>query len=86
MLLSHHQKVGQNRDIKIANRLFENVSQFIYLEKTVINQNLIQEEMKRRLNSDNACSHLVQNLLSSHLLTKNVKIRICKTIILPVVL
>jgi hypothetical protein len=48
--------------------------------------NLIQEEIKRRLNSGNACCHSVQNLLSSRLLSKNVKIRIYKTIILPVVL
>jgi hypothetical protein len=47
---------------------------------------LIQEEIKRRLNSDNACYHSVQNLLSSRLLSKNVKVRICKSIILPVVL
>jgi hypothetical protein len=45
MLLSRHQNVGQNRDIKIANRLFENVSQFKYLGMTVTNQNLIQEEI-----------------------------------------
>jgi hypothetical protein len=43
MLLSHRQNVGQNRDIKIANRSFENVSQFKYLGTTVTNQNLIQE-------------------------------------------
>jgi hypothetical protein len=54
MLLSRPQNVGQNRDIKIANRSFENVSQFKYLEKTVTNQNLIREEIKRRLNSGNA--------------------------------
>jgi hypothetical protein len=53
---------------------------------TVTNQNLIQEDIKRRLISSNACYHLVQNLLSSHLLSKNVKVRIYKTIILPVVL
>jgi hypothetical protein len=53
---------------------------------TVTNQNLIQEEIKRRLNSGNACYYLAQNLLSSHLLLKNLKIRICKTMILPVVL
>jgi hypothetical protein len=41
MLLSHHQNVGQNWDLRIANRLFENVSQFKYLGTTVINQNLI---------------------------------------------
>jgi hypothetical protein len=47
---------------------------------------LIQEEIKRGLNSGNACYHSVQNLLPSHLLSKNLKIRIYKTIILPVVL
>jgi hypothetical protein len=86
ILLSRHQNVGQNRDIKIANRSFENVSHFKYLGTTVTNQNLIQEEIKRRLNSGTACYHSVQNLLSSRLLPKNVKTRIWKTIILPVVL
>jgi hypothetical protein len=44
----------------------------------------IQEEIKRRLNSGNGCYHSVQNISSSHLLSKNIKIRIYKTIILPV--
>jgi hypothetical protein len=48
MLLSHHQIVGQNRDIKTANRSFENVSQFKYLGTTGTNKNLIQEEIKRK--------------------------------------
>jgi hypothetical protein len=86
MLLPRHQNVGQNQDIKIANQSFENVSQFKYMGTTVTNQNLIQEEIKRRLNSSNACYHSVQNLLSSRLLSNNLKIRIYKTIILPVVL
>jgi hypothetical protein len=47
---------------------------------------LIQEEIKKRLNSGNACYHSDQILLSSLLLSKNLKIRIYKTIILPVVL
>jgi hypothetical protein len=51
---------------------------------TVTIQNFIQEEIKRRLNSGSTCYHSVQNLLSC-LLSKNVKIRIYKTIILPVV-
>jgi hypothetical protein len=41
MLLSRHQNVGRNRDIKIARKSFENVSQFNYLGTTVTNQNLI---------------------------------------------
>jgi hypothetical protein len=73
MLLSRHQNVGRNRDIKIANRSFENVSQFKYLGTTITNQNLIQEEIKIRLNSSNACYHSVQNLLSSRLLSKNLE-------------
>jgi hypothetical protein len=48
MLLSHHQNAGQSQDIKIANKLFENVSQFKYLVTTVTNRNLIQEKIKRR--------------------------------------
>jgi hypothetical protein len=57
MLTSHHQNGGQNHDMKmhIGNRSFENVVQFNYLGKTVTNQNLIQEENKRRLNLANAC-------------------------------
>jgi hypothetical protein len=53
---------------------------------TVTNQNLIQEEIKMKLNFCNACYHSAQNLLSSRLLSKNLKIRIYKTIILPVIL
>jgi hypothetical protein len=80
MLLSRHQNVDRNRDINLANRSFENVPQSKYLQVTVTNQNLIQEQMKRRLNSGNACYHSVQNLLSSHLLLKNLQIRIYETI------
>jgi hypothetical protein len=62
------------------------VAQFKYLGMTVTNQNVIQEEIKRRLNSGSACYHSVQKLLSSRLLSKNVKMLIYRTIILPVVL
>ena len=53
------------------------------METPLTNQNSLQEEIKSRLKSGNACYHSVQNLLSSSLLSKNLKI---KTIILPVVL
>jgi hypothetical protein len=49
MLLSRHQNAGQNHNIKIGDRSFENVAQFKYLGTTVTNQNLIGEEIKRRL-------------------------------------
>jgi hypothetical protein len=53
---------------------------------TVTNQNLIQEEIKRRLISGITCYHSVQNLLSARLQSKNLMLRICKTIISLVVL
>jgi hypothetical protein len=46
-------------DIRIANRCFENVAQFRYLGTTITNLNLIQEEIKRILNSGNSCYHSV---------------------------
>jgi hypothetical protein len=53
---------------------------------TLINQNDIHDKIKSRLNSRNACYYSVQILLSSHLISKNLKIEIYKTVILPVVL
>jgi hypothetical protein len=74
MLLSRHQNAGQNHGMKLANRSYENSAQFKSFGTTVTNQYLIQEEMKRRLNSGNACYHSVENLLPSCLLSKIVKI------------
>ena len=54
-----------------------------YLRTTLKNQNSIQEEIKGKLNSGNACYHSVQNLLSSSLLPKNIKIQIHRYIFLP---
>jgi hypothetical protein len=56
------------------------------LGTTLTNQTSIQEEVKSRLKSGNACYYSVQNLLSSRLLSKKLKIRMYRTIILPVVL
>jgi hypothetical protein len=77
-LLSRHQNAGQNHNIKIGDKPFENVAQFKYLGTTVTNQNLIREEITRILNSGNACYHSVQDVLSSRRLSKNVNMRIYK--------
>jgi hypothetical protein len=86
MLMSRSQKIGQKHSIKIANRSFEDVAKFKYLGTTLRDQNCMHEEIKSRLNSGNACYHSVQSLLSSCPLSGNLKVKIYKTIILPVVL
>ena len=57
----------------IVNRAFERVEGFKYLGTTLTIQNSIQEEIKSRLKSGNACYFSVQNLLSSRLLSKKFK-------------
>jgi hypothetical protein len=68
------------------NSTFERVEEFKYLGTNLTNQNSIAEEIKSRLRAGNVCYHSVQNLFSSRLLSKNLKIKIYRTIILPVVL
>jgi hypothetical protein len=86
MLMLCYQKEGQKHSIKILNRSFEDVAKFEYLGITLTDQNCMHEEIKSRLNSGNACYCLVQSHLSSYLLSGNVKGKIYKSLILPVVL
>jgi hypothetical protein len=86
VIMSRHTNSGQNQNIRIANESFGNVAKFTSLGTTLTNQDDIHDEIKSRLNSRNACYHSVQNLLSSRLISKNLKIKIYKTVILPVVL
>jgi hypothetical protein len=69
--MSRHQTTRQNQCISLDNKYFNNVAKFPYLGVTVTNTNCIHEEIKCILNSGNACYHVVQNLFSSHLLSKN---------------
>ena len=86
MVMSRDQNAGRNHSVRIDNTTFERVEEFKYLGTTLTNENSILEEIKSRLKSGNACYHSVQNLLSSRLLSKNLKIKIYRTILLPVVL
>jgi hypothetical protein len=72
--------------VQIGDKSFGTLERFKYLGTTLTNQNSIHEEIKSRLKPGNACCHSVQNLLSSSLLSKSVKIKIYRAIILRVVL
>ena len=86
MVMSREQTAGLSHSMKVDNSSIERVEEFKYLGTTLTNQNSIQEGIKSRLKLGNACYHSVQNVLSSSLLSKNLKIKIYRTIILPVVL
>jgi hypothetical protein len=64
MVMSRDQDAGRIYNMKIDNSFFERVEEFKYLGTTLTNQNSIQEQIRRRLKSGNACYHLVQSLLS----------------------
>jgi hypothetical protein len=71
--------------MKIDSKSSAGVEQLKHLSTTLTDGIFIQEEIKSRLKSGNACYHSVQNILSSRLLSKYIKIRIYRNIILPAV-
>ena len=76
MVMSRDHNSGRIHSVRIDNITFERVEEVKYLGTTLTNQNSIAEEIKSRLRSGKACCHSVQNLLSSRLLFKNLKIKI----------
>ena len=84
MIMYRDQNAGRSHSMKIDNSSIERVEGFKYLGTKLTNS--IQEEIKSRLKLGNACYYSVQNLLSSSLLSKKLKIKIYRTIILSVFL
>ena len=72
------------RHLQSSQTVYCSVTSSVSLWKVccLTNQNSIAEEIKNRLKSRNACYHSVQNILSSRLLSKNLKIKICRTVVL----
>ena len=75
MTVSRDQNAGRIHSMKIDNSSIDRVEEFKYLGTTLTNLNSMQEEIKSRLKSGNACYYSVQNLLSSRLLSKIKKSR-----------
>ena len=78
MVMSRDRNAGRGHIVKTDNSSIERVEEFKYLRTTLTDQNSIQVEIKSRLKLGNACYHSMQNLLSSRLLSKNLKIKIYK--------
>jgi hypothetical protein len=86
MVMSRDRNAGRGDSVKIDNSSIERVEEFKYLGTMLTDQNFVQEEIKSRLKLGNACYHSLQNHLSSRLLSKNLNVKIYRTIILPGVL
>ena len=68
--------------IVVGNNSYEKVKTFKCFDSLLTTQNSIHEEIKCRLTAENSCYYSLQTLLPSRLLSKNLKIKIHKTIIL----
>ena len=75
MVMSQDRNAGRGHSVKIDNSPIKRVEEFRYLGMMLTDKNSVQEEIKSRLKLGNACYHSVQNLLSSRLLSKNLKIK-----------
>jgi hypothetical protein len=81
MIVCRDQTAGRSDSMETDNSSFERVKDFRYLGTILTDQNYIQDQIKSRLKSGNACCHSVQSLLCSSLLSKNLKVKMYRTMI-----
>jgi hypothetical protein len=86
MVMSQDQNAGGSHNIKTDNSSFGREEEFKCLGTNLTDQNYIPGEIKSRLKMATACSHEVQDLLSSSFLSKNINVKIYGAIMLPIVL
>jgi len=84
MVMSRDHNAGKNHGLKFDNSSSERLKEFKYLGTNLKNQNSIQEKIKTRFKLGNVGYHSLQNLMSSSLPPKYLKIKIYRTIILSV--
>jgi len=83
---SGEENAEQKDSIKIGNKSFEKIEQFRYFERTPTNQHSAYGENKSRLKSRIVWCLSVQNLLSSRFISKNIKIKMYRVMILSPVI
>ena len=82
-LVVRHGDQSANEANPVSSNSYEKVKTFKNLGSILINQNSIHEDITFTFKSGNSCYYSVQTLLSSRLLSRNFKIKIHKTKILP---
>ena len=80
-MTSRYEHAGENPSRKTDNKTFLIVEEFRCLRTILTNQSFIHLEIK-----SSWLLSLVQSILSSSLLSKNVKIKVCRRVILLVIL
>ena len=75
MTMPRDQNAARSHNMNTESSSFERVEEFKYLGTTLTDQNSIQEEIKSRLKSGNACCYSVQNLLSCRRYQKMLRLK-----------
>ena len=86
MVVSTREERRRNKNnLRIADRVFEKVEQFVYLGVEINSSNLISQEIQRRIMAGNRALYANIKLLKSRLITRKTKLKIYTTLIRPVI-